>query len=302
MKPPLSHYSPKSLNKAWADKSGYISYFSSPFTGETEKEPKGWKQWGRQRGLYNWSVEKHLETELETPIRPIYEKLCSFKILDIDERMLWSQFLLSQLVRTPSFIRYEEIACEIHSIEKKLENDRVGCSDCFDLYSVANRDWCYLVAHEDDYFVRTDNPVFQTGFIELPESCLFYPLTPRLCFVACSMGEDWSAQDHNPAEIIGYKLEKGGAHFYNFYLTKAVSNTLIIPPGQDKEYIEVMYNEVLGLYPQPPFSLHAVSNLNHQAQAFESIRALMSIADEVEYAEWLPLEIAPFYQRRDNAA
>lgn len=302
MKPPLSHYSPKSLNKAWANESGYICYFSSPYSGKTEKEPKGWKQWGREKGLYTWPVENKLEREIETPIQPVYEKLCAFKNLTFEERLLWSQFLLSQLVRTPSFIRYENTACDIHKIEKELVNDRVGCAECHDLYAVANRDWCYMVAHEDDFFVRTDNPVFQTGFIELPDACLFYPLTPKLCLVVCSMQGDWNYHDHIPEDTVGYVLEKGSAHLYNFYFTRAASNTLIIPPGQDEAHIEIMYNEVLGVYPQPPFSLHVMPADGERHQAYESIRLLMSVADDCNYSDWLPLEIAPFYQRSVDAA
>ncbi len=109
-KPPLSHYSPKFANKAWADNDGYTSYFSCSYRGEVRKSPKGWKQWGRKRGLYSWSVEKSLDQNLETSARPIYEKIISYNELTENERIIWSQFMLSQLCRTPTYMKYENEA------------------------------------------------------------------------------------------------------------------------------------------------------------------------------------------------
>jgi hypothetical protein len=291
---PLSHYSPKFANKAWADDDGYLSYFRSPYSPEVKKELKGWKQWGRQKGLYSWPIENSLNKDLETDAAVIYKKICSYYELTYDERIIWSQFLLSQLVRTPTYMAYEKKACELYGITDKPLHERVGCKECGDLNFVANRDWCLLIAHEDDYFVRSDNPVFQTGFIELPDTCLYYPLTPKLCFVACSMSGDWDAFTHKPNETIGYKLEKGSTHFYNFHLAKAASYTLIISPQHDGVIAERMYNDILGLYPQPPFPLHILNN-NAQS-AFESIRKIMSETDEQVYPDWQPIELEPFYQ------
>ena len=123
-KPPLSHYSPKFANKAWADDDGYTSYFSCPYSDEIKKSPKGWKQWGRKRGLYSWSVEHSLDKDLETDASLIYEKICSYNELTNNERIIWSQFLLSQLVRTPTYMRYENRARELFGITETPEHDR----------------------------------------------------------------------------------------------------------------------------------------------------------------------------------
>ena len=298
-KPPLSHYSPKFSNKAWADKNGYMSYFSSLYRTEVNKEVKGWKQWGRKRGLYSWSVEKSLDNDLEAEASVIYQKICNYNELNKDERFIWAQFLLSQLVRTSTYMAYENKACELFGITEKPQHDRVGCKECGDLNFVANRDWCLLLAHEDDFFVRTDNPVFQTGFIELPDTCLFYSLTPKLCFVACSMKEGWGAFTNRPNKTIGYQLEKGVAHFYNFHLAKAAGESLIISPLHDGLVADRMYKSVLGIYPQPPFSLHVMDSNNAQ-NAFESIRKIMSESDDKEYPDWQPMELEPFYQIKSS--
>lgn len=289
-KPPSSHYSPKFSNKAWADDGGYTSYFSCPYSDEIKKSTKGWKQWGRKRGLYSWPVEHSLDKDLETDASPIYEKICSYNELTDNERIIWSQFLLSQLVRTPTYMRYEDRARELFGITETPEHDRVGCRECGDLNFVANRDWCLLLAHEDDFFVRSDNPVFQTGFIELPDTCLFYPLTPKLCFVSCSMPNTWNAFKNKPNETCCYQLAKGGAHFYNFHLAKAAGESLIISPKHDGVVAEGMYKDILGIYPQPPFSLHVLESRKSE-NAFESIRKIMSMTDGFEYPCWQPMEL-----------
>lgn len=125
-KPPLSHFSPKFTNKAWADENGYISYFSCPFSSAVKKSPKGWKQWGRKRGLYTWEVETNLNENLENEAGVIYQKICSFKELTPDERVILSQFLLSQLVRTPTFMKYEKKPVKYLISQKSLSMIGLG--------------------------------------------------------------------------------------------------------------------------------------------------------------------------------
>lgn len=297
-RPPLSHYSPKFANKAWADTDYYTSYFSCPHSLEIKKSPMGWKQWGRKRGIYSWDVENSLAQNLENETKPIYEKICSYQEITFSERIAWSQFILSQLVRTPTFMRYENKMSEIFGIIEKPKHDRVGCKECGDLNYVANRDWCLLISHKDDFFVRSDNPVLQTGFIERPETCLFYPMTPNLCFVACSMPKNWNPLSDKPKETWGYKLSKGIAHLFNFYLAKAADESLIISPKHDGIVAEKMFSNILGIYPQPPFLLHILNSNLETNKAFESIRILMSETDGVKYPSWHPTELEPFYQTK----
>lgn len=285
----------------WADDKGYISYFYCCHSHQVKKTPKGWKQWGRKRGLYSWDVENALDRDLETKVAPIYDKLCKFSDITQHERLLWAQFILSQLVRTPTYIGYETKMREILNITDIPTHDRVGCLDCGDLNYVANRNWCYLLAHEDDFFVRSDNPVLLTGFIELPETCLYYPLTPKLCFVACSMNQKWNAFSDCPDETVGYRLEKGGAHLYNFYFSKTAGETLILSPKHDGIIPERINEDMLGKYPQPPFSLHFLTATEEAQSGYESIRKIMSITDGIEYPEWNVNEIQPFYQKIANS-
>lgn len=298
----MSHYSPKFANKAWSDENNFLSYFYCPHRQKVKKIQKGRKQWGRKRGLYTWQVECALDRDLENDAGQIYEKICTYNEVAPGERVIWAQFLLSQLVRTPTFIKYETEVKKIFGITEKPMHDRVGCRECGDLNFVANRDWCLLLAHENDFFLRSDNPVFQSGFIERAETCLFYPLKPNLCFVACSMPANWNAYTHFPNETCGYQLAKGGAHFINFHLAKAAGESLIISPKHDGEIAEGMYGDMLGTYPQPPFSLHTIVDEHLEVEkAYESIRILMSKTDGFEYPTWQPMELEPFYQKIKGA-
>ncbi|MEH0802431.1 DUF4238 domain-containing protein [Vibrio alginolyticus] len=294
-KKPLSHYVPKFSNKYWADDSNFISYFSCEHTGDIKKSRKGKKQWGRFRGLYSWEVEHNLDRDLETKVAPVYEKLASINELDISEKFLWSRFILSQLVRTPTFLKYERFTEEISGPYSKPENHRVGCPNCRDLNLIANRDWLLMMAHDDDYFVRSDNPVLQTGFIEENSTCLYYPLTPKLCFVACSMRDGWNAFTNNDNPMMGLVLPKGWAHMLNFHLAKCAEQSLILSPKDDDNISDFTFLKVLGVYPQPPFSLHAVHDDNLEA-AYKSIKYIMSKTDQVNYGDWNVQEISPMYQ------
>ncbi|WP_282175508.1 DUF4238 domain-containing protein [Vibrio nereis] len=291
---PLSHYVPKFSNKYWADKSNFISYFWCEHSTSVKKEGKGKKQWGRERGLYTWPVEHALDKDLETKVAPIYEKLATCNELDRDEKYIWSQFLLSQLVRTPSYMKYEQMVHEITGVMSEPTCDRVGCLDCLDLNFVVNRNWLLLKAHKDDYLVRTDNPVFQTGFIELRDSYLLYPLTPSLCFVAAPMDKSWNPFIENKNPIMGYEMPKGWAFMVNFYLAKSAYRSLILSPKHEGVISDTIFTEILGLYPQPPFSLHVTDEAN-SSSAYESIRHIMSVTDGYDYPEWSLEKLIPDY-------
>ena len=295
VKPVLSHYSPTLANKAWAHDGEYISYSYHPYKRSVEKSLKGWKEWGRMRKIYSQAVEDSLNHDLENHAAPIYEKILAFGELSAHERLIWTQFLLSQLVRTPTFMRYEKAVRSIFGVTETPRHDRVGCPECLDLKFVANRNWCLVIAHDGDFFVRTDNPVFQSGFIERPETCVIYPMSPKVCFVACSMPPEWDAYSSMPSETRGFALNKGGAHLINFHLARSADESLIINPNHDGNIAESMYGDMLGLYPQPPFALHRLQSGSIDEDAYESIRMIMSKVDGCAYPKWDPSEIEPFY-------
>ena len=76
----------------------------------------------------------------------------------------------------------------------------------------------------------------------------------------------------------------------NFHLAKAADEWVFIKPSNDGKIAEAMFTDVLGLYPQAPFLLHTLEG-HDEAEAFESIRILMSGVDRTQYPSWLPCEL-----------
>ncbi|GAF87395.1 unnamed protein product, partial [marine sediment metagenome] len=97
-----------------------------------------------------------------------------------------------------------------------------------------------------------------------------------------------------------YELEKGGAHFINFHFARAAGESLIISPEHDGLIAETMFLEMLGEYPQPPFSLHT-SSVDEINDAYKSIQRIMSETDGIDYPAWLPFELEPYYQLKSRA-
>jgi len=283
-----NHFAPKFANKKWAINGQYMHYYKSGFSGDVVVKPKGWKSWGSRKNLWSKFVEKELSKDLEDEAAIIYQKLIKFKELNQEERMKWAQFILSQLVRTPSFIKYEKYAKEslFSPIETHLDHDRVGCEQCGDLYWISQRNWLLIVLKEDFEFVRAASPVFATGFIDRPASSIFYPLTPRLLWVARSMPEGWKPdwQLGHIGSYHGKEQSNPFSYLLNFYLIRS-SNEFIARSSQNSEILKKIAEGTLGAFPLPPFSLHILEN-ETEDKAFESIKIIMSLCDGINYPDW----------------
>lgn len=223
-----NHFSPVLAKRWWVGEDNhYVCYYRDEGVGRIQSKPQGKKQWGSERTLWPQEVEFALSRELETPVGHIYSDLFRGKAPEERDRAKWAQFLLSQAVRTPTFMRYEKVARDLTRSEHIPAEYRVCYEDCLDSIYVTGKDWAVLVAHEDDFFVRTDNPVIMTGFLTRPETAIFYRLTPRLCFVACPKPPGWIAAPNGEDPIMGTKLLKGGAHMINFYAAKHCADSLV---------------------------------------------------------------------------
>jgi len=295
--PKLHHFSPVFGNVRWGDAGGYVCYARDVYVKRITRAPKGPRQWGRKKKLYRHMTEIALNKEIETPAAPLYEALLQGRPLDSEERRKWSQFLLSQVVRTPSFMRYEVAARALTETTGQPTHDRVGCEDCADLAWVANRDWCLFASADGDCFIRTDNPVYMTGFLSQPATALYYPLNPRVCFVACSMPSTWDpscSPIHADDPCAAYALVKGGASLIDFYLAKAADESAVVSPRHDNNVLRTMLTQVLGVFPQPPFLLHELGDAD-ETSALESVRTIMRYADGYDYGLYAPHEMQPRY-------
>ena len=295
--PKLHHYSPAFANARWAGATARsVCYYRNLHARAVAKRIVGKRQWGRKRKLYRLDVEQALGRDLESDVAPIYAKLTSDKALSSEERIRWAQFLFSQFVRTPCFMRYENAVKRAFNLTETPDHDRVGCPDCLDLHYLTSRHWKILVSHEDDGFIRTDNPAFLSDFPVASDAFLLYPLSPRLCFVACSAPTDREPlTGPHPCiagPVVAQQLHKGGAFFINFHLARAADQSALVHPRFDSDITKHLLSEVLGTYPQPPFLLHnpMASELR---EARHSVLQIMIGTDRVAYPAFNGLELAP---------
>ena len=103
-----NHFSPTFSNKPWARDGHFVRYFRDHRAGKIKQETKGRKAWGRIPGLYPDRVEHALDRELENEAALVHQKLLNFEEPSTNERIVWTQYLLSLCVRTPTFMRYED--------------------------------------------------------------------------------------------------------------------------------------------------------------------------------------------------
>ncbi len=104
------HFSPTLANRWWAkDGRHYVCYFADGAGSVSVNSRLGKTKWGKERRLWSTDVEQALNRELETPAARIYQGLVEEARVPVGrERVKWAQFLMSQVVRTPTFIRYEK--------------------------------------------------------------------------------------------------------------------------------------------------------------------------------------------------
>lgn len=288
-----NHYSPVFANKRWTD-DYYENKFKRFYFCENRNRVVeahrniGKSGWGYEYDLYSEELEKRLGAELETFAEPIYEKLINHIILTTDERLKWGQFIVTQAVRTPSFFKYMDFIQNANGEDLEYKNSIIGCPHCPDSINVASKNWVILQAHEDEFFVRTDNPIYMNGFLDMPDTNIFYPLSPKQCFVACSMLEKYFVPEgeeppYPKQEIL--QLEPGDAYAINFELIKSASREVILAIPNHNRAISVMNLEMLGAYPQIPYFITRAKNFIEVQEATDKLVGVMSMVDGIDYPD-----------------
>lgn len=297
-----NHFSPVMANKRWTNEE-HCWKFKQYYYCENRrkvveaKRKVGKSGWGYEFDLYSQSLENRLGDELENQAEVLYEKLIKNEILNAEERMKWGQFIVTQAVRTPSFFKYRDYIENSTGGDFSYKNSIIGCSGCKENKYIACRNWVILEAHDDDFFVRTDNPIYMTGFLETPSTTVFYPLSPKKCFVACSMPKIipvFKGQEVPFPKQEVLKLEKGDAYHINFELIKSANKSLILALPNNNEAISIMNLEILGNFPQIPFLIFSSSNELDSHYKLQDIIALMSKVDGVKYP-YREYPFNPFY-------
>lgn len=298
-----NHFSPVFANKHWTNKEEgwqykYYYYCKNRKQVIDAHKDKGKTAWGYEKNLYSQSLEDSLDVELENESAVLYDKLLNNIQLSTEERMKWGQFIITQSVRTPSFFKYRDYLEQLNNGDYSYKETIVGCPECVENKYISMRNWVLLHAHEDDYFIRTDNPVYMTGFIENPRTTIIYPLSPKVCFIACSFMNHIilpkGIQLPSPKQD-SLKLEKGDAHSINFELLKSANNSIIVSKQTNNEIISRMTLEMLGTFPQVPFMVSRADNDISEGKEMEWILKVMSLVDRVEYPSYRDYPFRPFY-------
>lgn len=293
-----NHYVPSFTNLAWKDQSKDWSFKTySKKNGQIIEHKKislGKKSWGFKYYFYPQNLENLFRDEIETPCIDLYQKLINQSVITYAERIKWSQFLITQVVRTPSFLKYRKKVAELQNDDFNFDESIVGCVHCGENKLIADRNWVILKAHEEDYFIRTDNPVYMTGFLENDTTTTFYPLTPNLCFVACSVIASQKLMSLPPQQKY-LQLEKGDTYAINFELLKSAYETVIVRNEHNSEFSSYMIKSVLGVFPQIPYFMMSANNGIEEYKATQELTNLMSITDEKEYPLVKDYPFSPFY-------
>ena len=298
-----NHFSPVFANKYWTNEEAGWKYKYYYFCEHRQcvidsNKDKGKTAWGYELNLYSQELEDRLDRELENESSILYEKIIKGVALTADERMKWGQFIVTQAIRTPSFLKYRDYVENLNGGDYSYKDTILGCAGCEENKYIAARNWVILKAHEDDFFIRTDNPVYMTGFLNNPTTTIFYPLTPELCFVACSVVDTIllpkGMELPFPKQVF-LQLEKGDAWSINFELLKSTSSSIIVAKKDNSPAVSHMTLQTLGVFPQIPFMLSSANNYYSEALEIESITKIMSAADKVDYPSYREYPFNPFY-------
>ena len=99
------HYVPQSTTRQWTSKeSGKFNVYSIGLDGEVRAKERTAKQWGTAPFLYTQKPE-HLLGLIEGDAKVPYQKLLEVEPFNEMDTRRWIAFLISQLIRTPRFMR-----------------------------------------------------------------------------------------------------------------------------------------------------------------------------------------------------
>ncbi|CAJ4802881.1 Uncharacterised protein [Burkholderia pseudomallei] len=116
------HYIPDFLLKQWVNAQGKLTHFSRRTDGKVFSGRRSSRGAGYEEHLYSLedgsgAKDTHLERDffarlVDDPAAPVHAKLLGGKINELSETecAAWSRFLVAQMVRVPSMVRYVRVA------------------------------------------------------------------------------------------------------------------------------------------------------------------------------------------------
>jgi hypothetical protein len=192
------HYSPSFSNEFWATGSEkLVRIYSRSIDGSIVSKDRGYRVWAREAFLYSQGLERMFQL-IETDAQRPYDKLLDVVPLHEKERRYWIAFLLTQMLRTPSFvlrilpalkgyIKRQEIIfpvgpASLRQVYETLFSNNDLYTEFYQLITAGR--WELWTAPLSNFFIRGDNPVVVVGGATADATFpLLYPMTPAKCFV-----------------------------------------------------------------------------------------------------------------------
>jgi uncharacterized protein DUF4238 len=238
------HYSPSFSNEFWATGSEkLVRIYSRSIDGSIVSKDRGYRVWAREAFFYSQGLERVLQL-IETDAQRPYNKLLDVVPLNEKERRCWIAFLLTQMLRTPSFvlrilpalkgyIKRQEIIFPVDPASLRQVYETLFSNN--DLYTefyqliTAGR-WELWTAPLSNFFIRGDNPVVVVGgAIADATFPLLYPMTPAKCFVVSTK----RASDPMAVVPENRNLTEADVQVVNRRIANAARRSVIAPLHDD---------------------------------------------------------------------
>ena len=259
----LNHYSPIFSNRAWANQNGMIIRLRREVgkpgltLGRT-----GPREWGAENQLYPQHVEDALGA-FETRVALLYDKLMRNEVLDSEERLIWSRWILCQFARTPTLLLelagfeedvlslFPELGRDFSWAETQAKID-AAIEQIADFHTsnrlipfIILRDWLLLRPPPSEFFIKGDVPVIIRGALVNDDAQIVYPLSPTHCFVATVLEQFPPRQTQ--AER---RLKPGKAADYNRLIASCAEREIICHPQYYSSDVDSLLEDIIGTSPR----------------------------------------------------
>jgi hypothetical protein len=252
------HYSPRFSNRYWALFNGneeqIRKYWLQP-NGEVQSKDIGYRGWGRERFLYSQRQEDWFQLVESDACSP-YTKLLNIVPLSEQERRQWIAFLITQMIRTPSFmlrilpalkrfIKNNQIEFPTHTENLRMAYETLFSNNKFfaEFYRlISTHQWELWRSPRNGQFIRSDNPILLRGSVEQRTWQLIYPMTPFKCFVAGPNKEE------SPIAVVPKNIELVHSQLWrsNEHIAKSARRSVIGQPLQDDSSLRALLKNALG--------------------------------------------------------
>ena len=246
-----NHYIPRFSTKHWANSRNEVMVFSRGLDGSVKAEPQRVASWAAELNLYPQHIEDYFSS-VEKHAAGVYRKLLTGQALAGPDRQNWIIFLICQIFRAPRHISSTLLFLRKMSkdkdwpypttpeaLVKAWEYNFADEGPALSFYPYFDKKkWLVLEAHGDDSFIQTDEGLLVVGPLKDESSIVFFPLSPRKCFVAGPFEEWLLSVKHE-------RLSPGEATHISGLLAANAHKTVISRTDDDSEVLRNLLGHTL---------------------------------------------------------